>query len=106
MKSALSISMKPMEKKESSMLEKMTKKAMPADEASSEEEEAAEAKAYEKFELDEAVATLHKAAEIKQDADLMKAIGPMLERKKKAINSIDDLRAVAKEKAGSDRVEG
>lgn len=62
-------------------------------------EEAGESKKFEKYELENAVRTLHEAEEIKQDAELMKAIQPMLDKKSKAIRSLDDLRAVAKEKA-------
>ncbi len=61
-------------------------------------EETAEPKEFEKYELEQAVRTLHEAEEIKQNAALMKAIEPMLETKSKAIKSLDDLRAVAKAK--------
>lgn len=62
------------------------------------EEEAGETKEFEKYELENAVDTLHKAEEIKQNPALMKAIGPLLDKKSKAVKSLDDLRAVAKEK--------
>lgn len=99
MKSALKISIKP-------MTETAAKKEMDtmADDdvgtGDSPAEEKAETPEFEKYELDNAVRVLHEAAEIKQDAALMKAIAPMLEKKKKAINSLDDLKAVAKEKTG------
>lgn len=65
-------------------------------------EEATESKEFEQHELDDAVSTLQKAMEIKHNAALMKAISPLLDRKKKAIKSLDDLRAVAQEKMGED----
>lgn len=60
---------------------------------------------FDKYELECAVDTLQKAMEIKNNAALMKALEPMLEKKKKAINSIDDLRAVAKEKGITNRMD-
>lgn len=68
-------------------------------------EEMAESKEYEDYELTNAVDTLHKAEEIKQDASLMKAIAPMLDKKEKAVKSVADLRKIAKDKFGSDRME-
>lgn len=51
----------------------------------------------DEYEVDEAVRTLIKAEEIKQDKKLMAACVAQLDKKKKAINSIDGLRAKAKE---------
>lgn len=85
--------------------EKPTDEEMPMEEGDP-AEEAAEPKEFEKFELEQAVRTLHEAEEIKQNASLMKAIGPMLDKKSKAIKSLDDLRALAKSKLGSNRIEG
>lgn len=105
-KSALKVSIKFGPK------EKMNMKEAPMDDAPEDvglgdtpEEEAAESPEYEKYELEEAVRVLTQAAEIQHDAKLMKAIQPLLEKKSKAVKSLDDLRAVAKEKLGTDRVE-
>lgn len=101
--SALKISIKPMDEGDA---EKEMKKAtpqkaindMPAPVSEDSSEEETESPEFEKYELEDAVRTLTQAAEIKHNAPLMKAIGPMLDKKKKAINSLDDLRAVAKDK--------
>lgn len=60
------------------------------------DEEAAETPEFEKYELDHAVETLQKAAEIRQNPKLMKAIKPHLDRKIKAVKSMADLRQRAK----------
>lgn len=55
-------------------------------------------KEYDKYELEDAVRTLERAAEIRADAKLMKALGPFLDKKIKAIKSLDELRGVARGK--------
>lgn len=58
-----------------------------------------ESEAQEKeWELEDAVRTLVKAEEIKQDKALMKQLGPHLDKKVKAIKSIADLKRVKKER--------
>lgn len=54
---------------------------------------------YDKYEVENWADTLMKAEEIKQDAEKMKYVKQCLAKKKTAINSIADLRAVAQEKA-------
>lgn len=55
---------------------------------------------FYKHELESAVRTLQEACEIKKDEKLMEALQPLL---KKKIKSLEELRAVAKEKMyGSD----
>jgi hypothetical protein len=98
MKSALKINIKKEAKKEMAKPAEVAAEATPM-------EEPGESKEFEKYELEDAVNTLQKAMEIKHNEALMKAIEPMLERKKKAITSIDDLRAVAKEKGVVTRME-
>lgn len=68
-------------------------------------EPAAESKAYDEFELKDKARTLQDAEEIKADPELMKALQPYLSKKASAlegmkshIKSMDDLKAVAKEK--------
>lgn len=51
---------------------------------------------FDKYELEDAVRTLERAAEIRQDAKLMAALGPHLDKKVAAIKSLDDMRAAAK----------
>ena len=105
MKSALKISIKkmPMEaaKKDMKMMDDASEESAP-EEGTSEDAD----KEFEQYELEDACHTLQKAMEIKHNPALMAAIQPMLDKKKKAINSIDDLRKIAKDKAGSDRIEG
>lgn len=100
MKSALKISIKKMPASEAAkaMEEETTEEGA----GHNAEEESME---HDKMECEDAVATLMKAAEIKHNASLMKAIQPMLDKKKKAITSLDDLKAVAKEKTGGNRIE-
>jgi len=63
-----------------------------------------EKKGYDKYELENACDTLLKAEMIKQDAKMMEALKPYLEKKAKAtqeltkITSIDGLKKVAKKK--------
>lgn len=55
--------------------------------------------------LDECVDTLLKAAEIKQDSQLMEKIWPILQKKKDAaieITSLDDLRKLAGKKSAEE----
>lgn len=47
---------------------------------------------YDDYELDDAVRTLVRAEEIKQDKKLMKACGDRLDKKVRAVKSIADLR--------------
>ena len=60
---------------------------------------------YDKYELESACDTLTRAEEIKADKKLMKALGPYLEKKKKAITSIEELRGVARKKILEDKSE-
>lgn len=53
---------------------------------------------YEDYELESKARCLMEAEEIKQDPKLMAALKPYLEKKAKAINSISQLREVAKKK--------
>lgn len=105
MKSALKISIKKepmaMAKKEMKMMDDSTEESAPEEGTADDAD-----KEFEQYELEDACHTLQKAMEIKHNPALMAAIAPMLDKKKKAINSIDDLRKVAKDKAGSDRIEG
>ena len=55
-------------------------------------------KGYDEWELDDAVRTLIRAEEIKDDEPLMKAIKPHLDKKVKAVKSIADLKRIASEK--------
>ncbi len=55
-------------------------------------------KGYDKYELDNAVETLQRAEEIKADKKLMKALGPHLAKKVKAITSVAQLREVGRKK--------
>lgn len=57
-----------------------------------------EKKGYDEYELEDAVRTLCRAEEIKADKKLMKALTPHLGKKVKAINSVAELRNVAKTK--------
>lgn len=50
----------------------------------------------DEYELSCKVRTLIEAEEIKQDAELMAKLKPMLEKKAKAVKSLADLRALAK----------
>lgn len=52
---------------------------------------------FEKYEIEDAVRTLIRAEEIKQDPKLMAACTSHLEKQKKAINSISGLRKKAAE---------
>lgn len=69
------------------------------------EEEAGESPDYEQHEVDNAADTIMKAHEHMANPKMMKQVNPILDRKKKAITSLDDLRAIAKTKTGSDRME-
>lgn len=53
---------------------------------------------YEEYELEEACKILAKAEEIKADAQLMKALKPLLEKKVKAHLSLQDLEKLAGKK--------
>lgn len=101
MKSALNVSMKkeePAYKKAKQIEEDIAEEAADDPNVSNQ---------YDKYECENAVRTLHEAEEIKQNAALMKAIEPMLEKKSKAIKSLDDLRSVAKKMGdGSNRIQG
>ena len=105
MKSALKISIKkePMAtaKKEMKMMDDSAEESAPEEGTADDAD-----KEFEQYELEDACNTLQKAMEIKHNPALMAAIQPMLDKKKKAINSIDDLRKVAKEKVGSNRIDG
>lgn len=57
---------------------------------------------YDKYEVEGWAETLMKAEEIKADSEKMKYVKQCLAKKKKAISSIADLRAVAAEKAEED----
>jgi len=48
---------------------------------------------YEEYEIKDAVRTLMEAEEIKADKEKMKYVRMCIAKKKKAINSIDDLRS-------------
>ena len=58
---------------------------------------------YDKWELEDAVRTLERAEEIKMDKALMKALGPFIKDKKKAIMSLDQLRKIAVQKISEER---
>lgn len=58
-------------------------------------------KEYDKWELESACDTLTRAEEIKADSKLMAALGPYLEKKKKAFKSLDGLRRLAAKKAAA-----
>jgi hypothetical protein len=51
---------------------------------------------FEDYEVESAVDTLMRAAEIKADPELMKAVSVCLAKKEKAIRSISDLKSAAK----------
>lgn len=52
---------------------------------------------YDKYEIENCMDTLIRAEEIKQDPEKMKQVSKLMGKKKKAISSIDDLRAAAQE---------
>jgi len=54
-------------------------------------------KGYDDYELDDAVRTLVRAEEIKQDKKLMKACQDRLDKKVKAVKSLADLKQRKKE---------
>lgn len=63
-----------------------------------EKERAAERKeysGYEKYEVESWADTLQRAAEIINDAKKMKAVSTCLEKKKKSIKTLEQLRALA-----------
>lgn len=62
------------------------------------EEEAGETPKFEDHELDHMADTLQHAHEIQQDPHKMKALGPHIEKRKNAINSVAKLRSLAKAK--------
>jgi hypothetical protein len=51
----------------------------------------------DKWEVENALETLLKAKEIEHNPKLMAALAPLLKKKRKAIESLDDLRARARE---------
>lgn len=63
-----------------------------------EKEEKKEKEGYEDYELESKARCLMEAEEIKQDAKLMEALKPYLQKKAKAISSIAELKEVAKKK--------
>lgn len=60
---------------------------------------------YSKWELEEAVRTLMRAEEIKQDPDLMAAIAPNLDLKQKSYKSLAALRKLAGQMAVKEKQE-
>jgi hypothetical protein len=62
------------------------------------EGDAEEAEEFDKYELERAVCTLQEAAEIKANPKLMKAIGPLLDKKIASVKSLKGLRKLAGEK--------
>jgi hypothetical protein len=57
---------------------------------------------YDEWEIRNAVDTLIRAEEIKANKKLVALAQKELDKRKKAINSIDDLRAIAKDKLNQD----
>lgn len=57
---------------------------------------------YDEYEIKDAVRTLMEAEEIKADSEKMKYVKQCIEKKKKAINSIADIKAAYKEKSMED----
>lgn len=60
-------------------------------------EESDESEGFDKYEIEDAVRTLIRAEEIKQDSKLMAACSASLEKQKKAIDSVAGLKAKAAE---------
>lgn len=56
---------------------------------------------FKDYEIECAARTLMEAEEIKMDAEKMKYVQPLLEKKAKVISSLADLKRVAKEKSKS-----
>jgi hypothetical protein len=57
---------------------------------------------YDDWFLKNCAEKLLEAEEIKQDAKLMKALKPLLEKKSKAVKSLDDLRQAARNSIDND----
>lgn len=72
---------------------------MEMDEAVTEKKQKKEYGKYDKWEVEGWVDTLMQAEEIKKDAEKMKYVSMCAKKKKKAIESIDDLRSRAQEVA-------
>ena len=70
----------------------------PVEKEVDEEEGEESGKSFDKYEIEGWARTLIEAEEIKSDPKKMKAVNPLLEKKSKAINSIDQLRKLAVEK--------
>lgn len=61
-----------------------------------------EKKKIDQYEVEDAVRTLIRAEEVKGNAELMKLVGAEVNKKKKAINSIADLKVAREEKVAEE----